>query len=96
VVDLVAQDKGSFFNKDGVKTYEGDWRDHCRQGQGTEFHHVTGHKVYQGDFLNNIKHGQGKMWTKSGKMYQGQFSNGKMNGEGTLYWRERGPKYYQG
>jgi len=87
-------------HKDSDCTYEGDWVDDKRTGQGSlrEVNKKTG-VVYQytGGWLNNKYHGYGRVEFNPGKnpgdWYEGDWKESKRDGKGTNYYSNSGDKY---
>jgi len=74
-----------YWNKSG-HSYEGNWVEGNRTGQGT-YTWGTGTK-YVGDFVNAKKHGKGYHVYRDGSSYQGDFANHTREGTGTLTWAD--------
>ena len=65
----------------GVKRYEGEYRDsikynYPREGNGEEYDTDGKSLVYQGSFWNNKRHGQGKAYKNRKKVYDGMWIKG--------------------
>lgn len=63
-------------------TYEGEFLDNQRHGQGTET--WSDGRRYSGDFKNDKKEGYGEWSLPDGTSYTGQFLNGNFDGFGVL------------
>ena len=62
-------------------TYDGDFKDGVRDGEGTYTYSEAGNK-YEGQWKDNLKSGIGKMTFGGDGEYYGHFENGKRWGEG--------------
>ena len=65
-------------------TYEGDWVQTKKQGQGTETW-PNGY-VYKGEFQNSEWSGKGTLIFPDSSTYEGDWVNGFMNGKGIFTW----------
>ena len=71
--------KGKFVSTN--YTYEGDWKNGVKEGQGTKTNFLG--QVYTGQFANDQYEGKGKLDYGNG-IYIGDFVNGKEEGKGTM------------
>ena len=72
------------FNNDGILTFEGEYRNGTREGNGTEYE--NNRVKFQGKYSNGKRNGLGKEYTPEGKIYFiGVYLNGKRNGLGREY-----------
>ena len=71
--------KGKFVSTN--YTYEGDWKNGVKEGQGTKTNFLG--QVYTGQFANDQYEGKGKLDYGNG-VYIGDFVNGKEEGKGTM------------
>ena len=67
-------------------TYEGDWVQTKKQGQGTETW-PNGY-IYKGEFRNSEWSGKGTLIFPDGSAYEGEWANGFMNGVGIFIWSD--------
>ena len=65
-------------------TYEGNWANGQKTGQGT-FKWPNG-DVYVGSFKNDVMSGRGTYTWPNGNVYTGDFENDVMSGRGTYTW----------
>ena len=72
--------KGIF--DDGVRLYEGEFKDGIYHGQGSSKRHDNG-TTYEGEWKYNKPNGQGTLITKKGSKYVGEWKDNKRNGQGT-------------
>lgn len=72
------------------RTYEGEWLDGKKNGQGTATY-STGSQ-YVGNWLDDKRNGQGTYTWTNGKKYAGEWKNDKIHGQGTLTFAN-GQKY---
>ena len=63
-------------------TYNGQWLNGERHGQGT-FTYADGGK-YEGQYYEDKMHGQGTLTFPDGDKYEGQFYEDEMHGQGTF------------
>jgi len=80
-------------------TYEGNWVDDKRTGQGKakEINNKNGVEYhYEGGWLNNKYHGKGKMEFIPGDWYDGDWVNGKKDGYGIYYFAKGQYSYIGG
>ena len=87
--------KGTSYNENGTKKYEGDWvNDRC-SGKGI-LYYENGNKKYEGDWVNDKWSGKGIYYYQNGtKEYEGNWVNGRYSGKGIEYY-ENGNKKYEG
>jgi antitoxin component YwqK of YwqJK toxin-antitoxin module len=65
---------GSLYYPNGYFTYQGDWADGVRHGQGTSYYESTGTIEYIGEWVNNEKHGSGSLFNENGEqVWNGNF-----------------------
>ena len=57
-------------------TYEGQWVDDIREGEGT-FTYDNDGKTYVGDFVSDFFNGWGALHMIGGEKYEGEWKNGK-------------------
>ena len=62
-------------------TYEGEWREDQRCGQGKS---VSYGEVYEGGWLQGKRHGHGTCFYPDGEVYVGSWVFGKRQGDGAL------------
>ncbi len=62
-------------------SYEGEWVNDLRQGNGTKKWKKYG-DVYIGKWLNDTKHGYGEYMWSNGDRYLGKWRHGLMKGKG--------------
>ena len=67
-------------------TYEGDWVQTKKQGQGIETW-PNGY-IYKGEFQNSEWSGKGTLFFPDSSTYEGEWANGFMNGEGIFTWSD--------
>ncbi len=81
-----------FLEGDSVnrKSYEGDWVNGIREGQGTMIW-VSGEK-YTGSWKQGRREGYGVDYYADGRRYEGNWSGGKKSGYGIFYWND-GERY---
>ncbi|XP_076806733.1 ankyrin repeat and MYND domain-containing protein 1-like isoform X2 [Clavelina lepadiformis] len=72
-------------------TYEGEFSDGCRNGQGKQTWQDG--SVYEGLFYNDMRHGNGVHKWVSGEVYEGQFYKDHRHGSGKYIW-PNGTKYF--
>lgn len=78
--------KGTIFDQEGERLFEGEFVNHMKQGNGIMY--LKGQMIYQGEFIQNKKQGNGILY-KDGKIYyEGHFRNDLMDGYGILYFEE--------
>jgi hypothetical protein len=53
---------------DSGETYEGEWEDDCREGQGTHTLNRSAQYVYKGAWKHDQRHGKGVIF-KGGKLF---------------------------
>ena len=58
--------EGSYFNKDGIKIYEGELNDGKYHGNGISYWENTGVINWNGRWRNHQKHGKGKLYDDNG------------------------------
>ena len=73
-------------------TYEGEWKDGKRHGQG-KFTYASG-DTYEGEWKDGKSHGQGKLTYPGGNTYEGEFKDGKYHGQGK--YANRHGRIYEG
>lgn len=78
--------KGYFFSDDQKYTYQGDWKNDMREGEGNEEQTSDYGYTYTGGFKNNKYNGYGKY--NSTFSYEGLYYDGRFEGEGTLTDRD--------
>ncbi len=67
-----------------TSTYEGDWKDDQKNGNGTTT--FTNGDKYVGEYKDDKIEGQGTFTYADGNKYVGQYKAGKKDGYGTYYW----------
>jgi hypothetical protein len=65
-------------------TYEGEWVNNQRNGQGTQI--FKNGVRYEGTWSNNKFHGKGTLTEKNGDYYTGEFKHNKEDGLGYFVW----------
>ena len=65
-------------------TYEGEWVNNQRNGQGTQL--FKNGDRYEGAWSNNKFHGKGTLTEKNGDYYTGEFKHNKEDGLGYFVW----------
>lgn len=65
-------------------TYNGDWKDGLRSGQGK--YTWNNGDVYTGAWLNDKRHGYGEYLWHDGSKYKGNYSHGIRSGYGVYYY----------
>ena len=83
---------GRFEDLAGVHSYDGQWRDNQKHGQGVE--KGDDGATYSGSFETDQKCGRGVMRWSSGESYEGDFHNDTIHGHGKYIWSPT--KYYEG
>ncbi|MGE7092487.1 AAA family ATPase [Lysinibacillus sp. NPDC048646] len=78
--------KGTIFDQDGERLFEGEFLNHMKQGNGMMY--LKGQMIYQGEFIQNKKQGNGILYKDGKKYYEGHFRNDLMDGYGILYYEE--------
>ena len=61
-------------------TYEGEWKDGKRHGQG-KFTYASG-DTYEGEWKDGNEHGQGRLTYPNGYTYEGEYKDGYQHGQG--------------
>ena len=65
---------GSLYFPNGNFSYQGDWNNGRRNGQGTSYYESTGTMEYLGDWINDEKHGNGCLFNEAGEqVWSGSF-----------------------
>ncbi|WP_369436088.1 MORN repeat-containing protein [Lysinibacillus fusiformis] len=78
--------KGTIFDQDGERLFEGEFVNHMKQGNGMMY--LKGQMIYQGEFIQNKKQGNGILYKDGKKYYEGHFRNDLMDGYGILYYED--------
>ena len=78
VINGVATGKGKYIYKNPEKTYEGDFKNNKKHGNGVL---VTEKYTYDGQFADGQMNGKGTLKWKDGKKLIGEFKDGKPEGE---------------
>lgn len=86
------QGPGKAYDEDGLLTYDGDYVNGLRSGNGTAYD--GGVVVYEGQFQNDRYEGSGGLYEDGALVYRGAFTSGVPNGMGTAY--RDGVKCYEG
>ena len=81
--------KGIF--DDGVRLYEGEFKDGKYHGQGRSKRHDNG-VTYKGEWKNNKPNGQGTLRRPNGSKYVGEWKDNKRHGQGVQTYVQ-GRKY---
>ena len=84
--------QGTLTSADGMRKYEGEFKDGLPNGQGTLT--LPDGARYEGDFKDGVRHGQGIEVSPDGTKYKGDFTDGVRHGQGTL--TTPGGKKYEG
>ena len=92
LTDGVLQGKGKEYDENGLVTYEGNFVDGVRSGNGSCYE--NGVLIYEGEFAAGVYEGTGSRYEDGALVYQGAFSAGLANGMGTAY--ADGAKCYEG
>ena len=71
---------GTSFHRE---TYDGDWRNGKRHGEGTA-KMIDGSVSYKGGWKNDLPDGNGTFKYRNGSVYTGGFRAGKMHGNGVM------------
>ncbi len=74
------------FKYENGDTYEGQWKDGLKHGNGKFTWEDGG--AYEGQWKDGLMHGNGKYTFKSGNTYEGQFENEKRHGNGKYTFKE--------
>ncbi|KAJ1408110.1 hypothetical protein B484DRAFT_456399 [Ochromonadaceae sp. CCMP2298] len=74
---------GHFLCDDG-DTYEGEWADDFKEGQGTYTLHQSAEYVYKGAWKEDQRHGKGVVFMDGKLYYDGDWQDGELHGQGTL------------
>lgn len=90
--DGVLQGRGKEYDENGLVTYDGNFVDGLRSGNGSCYE--AGVLVYEGQFANGLYEGTGSLYEDGVLAYYGAFSAGLANGMGTAY--ADGAKCYEG
>lgn len=85
--------KGTLFDQEGERLYEGEFVNHMKQGNGIMY--LKGQLIYQGEFIQNKKQGNGILYKDGQIHYEGHFRNDLMDGYGILYYEEDVTAPYQ-
>eukprot|EP00486_Rosalina_sp_Unknown_P003483 CAMPEP_0201568190 /NCGR_PEP_ID=MMETSP0190_2-20130828/9137_1 /ASSEMBLY_ACC=CAM_ASM_000263 /TAXON_ID=37353 /ORGANISM="Rosalina sp." /LENGTH=208 /DNA_ID=CAMNT_0047989041 /DNA_START=85 /DNA_END=711 /DNA_ORIENTATION=- len=80
-VDGKKTGQGIYFWKEQNATYDGEWNEDVRTGNG-KFTYPDGSK-YVGQWKENQRSGKGIMTYPNGDSYDGEFKNGLRDGQGT-------------
>ena len=51
---------------DGIKVFEGEYKNNWRHGKGCEFYHKDSSKSFVGEYVNDKRHGKGIEYAKDG------------------------------
>ena len=81
--------RGIEFDKNGIKIYQGTFRDDKREGRGEEY--AEGVRVYRGEFSDNARHGFGVAYPGDNARYFGRYENNTMSGVG-IYCHPNGDR----
>ena len=87
------QGKGEEYDLEGLLTYEGNFVDGVRSGDGSLYE--AGVLVYEGQFSGGLANGMGIGYKDGVKCYQGNFVDGLYEGTGTAYYPD-GTRAYVG
>lgn len=87
------QGKGQEYDLDGLLTYEGNFVDGVRSGDGASYD--AGVLTYEGQFSGGLANGMGIGYEDGVKCYQGAFVEGLYEGTGTTYYPD-GTRAYVG
>ena len=69
--------RGTFYDDNGIKLYDGDWENGVRMGHGSSYR--NGALVYDGLWKDDQPHGNGAVFTSEGeKWYEGDWYMGKL------------------
>ena len=68
-------------------SFEGNYLNGKKNGEGKEYHPLFGHMIYEGSYLDEKENGNGKSYyLNNGKLrYVGEFLLGQFHGEGKEY-----------
>jgi len=66
--DNIPHGEGIFFNKYGIKIYEGQIVEGKYNGEGVSYWDTTGSINWEGKWKNNQKHGKGKLYDDTGNL----------------------------
>eukprot|EP00736_Rhodelphis_marinus_P008614 Rmarinus@m.20832 len=67
-------------------TYEGDWRQGKREGEGVAYFDHDRQSNYSGQWRDDRQHGWGRMVYPSGNVYEGNWEHGVKQGLGMMHW----------
>ena len=85
------QGLGEEYDLDGLLTYEGNFVDGVRSGDGSLYE--AGVLVYEGQFSGGLANGMGTAYEDGVKCYQGAFVDGLYEGAGTAYYPDGTRRY---
>lgn len=85
------QGLGEEYDLDGLLTYEGNFVDGVRSGDGILYE--AGVLVYEGQFSGGLANGMGTAYEDGVKCYQGAFVDGLYEGAGTAYYPDGTRRY---
>lgn len=85
------QGLGEEYDLDGLLTYEGNFVDGVRSGDGSLYE--AGVLVYEGQFSGGLANGMGTAYEDGVKCYQGAFVDGLYEGTGTAYYPDGTRRY---
>lgn len=93
--DGISRGKGTVYNDNGVKCYEGEIVDGKPNGEGISYYE-NGVKCYKGQYKDDKFYDKGIVYYENGiKFYEGDFVDNKFHGKGTFY-DKNGVKRYEG
>lgn len=80
---------------DQDKTYEGEWKDGMKHGQGKliTFHYSSGF-VYEGSFCNGRMEGKGSYLSSAGDVHEGEYHDSLLHGHAIVKYHNG--DYYEG
>ena len=91
--DGLLQGPGEEYDEAGLLTYEGNFADGVRSGNGSCYE--GGVLVYEGAFANGLYEGMGSLFEDGVLCYRGSFVAGLQEGDGTAYYPS-GQRAYAG
>ena len=75
-----------------LESYEGDWRDGKKNGEGKGVFDLGGHnevEIYEGSWKDDMRHGYGKLSSSLiGFVYEGDWKDDKVHGYGKMIYRQ--------
>ena len=89
----VLQGNGKEYDAEGLVSYEGQFLDGLRSGEGKAYE--AGVLCYEGQFADDLYQGRGKLYQDGALSYEGDFEAGLAEGTGTAYYKD-GTTAYRG